>query len=66
MANNILSPAEEAVMRAIAAALPNIPRWLSMLTEGDADATRQVADILPERSASQAVADELRETRREG
>lgn len=64
MANPILSDAEVSFLRAAVEIIPSIGRFLSELASGAPDAQRRVADILPERSASQAVVDELREASR--
>lgn len=53
---------EEALIKALALASPGIGRWLGGLIAGSdtqPERTRRVADILPERSASQSVVDEL-------
>lgn len=57
------SPAEEvavAVLKGLAAAVPTVAAWLFDVTKDRPDPfSRRVRDILPERSASRQVADEL-------
>lgn len=56
----ILSDQEVALLAALVGAIPAIGRWVEGLVTGQPAAIRRVAEILPARSASQAVADELR------
>lgn len=58
----ILSDAEAGLLAALVGLVPSIGRWIECLAGDDPEtATRRVREILPERSASQAVADELRQ-----
>lgn len=63
---DILDPSSAAVLTAIAGALPSVAEFFRALQGGDPGAQRRVADILPERSASQEALDELREANRDG
>lgn len=59
---------EETLLKALVAATPGIGQWIAGLIDGepqDQAQTRRVRDVIPERSASQAVADDLR-AHREG
>lgn len=56
----LLTAAEELLLRGLVAAVPAIGRLLRSALSGDPPAVRKVTDILPERSASQEVAEELR------
>lgn len=56
----LLTTAEELLLRGVVAAVPAIGRLFDRALSGEPEAVRRVRDILPERSASQAVADELR------
>ncbi len=62
----MLSDAEAALLRSLVEVVPTVGGFLRALASGAPDAQRRVADILPERSASQAVADELQEASRGG
>lgn len=57
----ILSDAETKLLTAIVGLVPNVGRWIESLAGDEPEmATRRVRDVLPERSASQQAADELR------
>lgn len=63
MADPILSDKQVALVTSLVQAVPEIGRWIGGLFDGDdvdPAATKRVRDVLPEKSASQAVADELR------
>jgi len=57
---DLLTAAEEALLRAAVAIAPGIGRLIARAISGDEAAVRRVNEILPETSASQAAADELR------
>lgn len=60
MGDPIVSDAEAALLTAIVGAVPNIGRLIVGAISGKPEAVRRVNEILPERSASQDVADSLR------
>jgi hypothetical protein len=55
----ILSDAEANLLTALVGAVPAIGRAIASALDGEPEAVRRVRDILPERGASQAVAEEL-------
>jgi hypothetical protein len=56
----ILSDDEAGLLTALIGVVPAIGRLIERAMSGEPEAVRRVRDILPERSASQATADELR------
>jgi hypothetical protein len=60
MGDPILSDSEVALLAALVQSVPRIGQWIEGIFVGDERATRHVSDILPERSASQEAAEELR------
>lgn len=58
--DEILSEVELALVKALVAAVPAVGRFLIGLASGEPAAVRRVGDILPEQSASESAAVELR------
>ena len=61
---NVMDPATEdvlfAVLKGLAAAIPPFASWLFGVTQGRDDViSRRVRDILPEKSASRAAAEDI-------